>query len=81
MIAELYGKKDGCSKGIGGSMHLIDTKVNFMGTSSIVGNSIPISVGLGLSLNLKKQNNISYSFFGDGAMEEGVFYESLNFAA
>ena len=72
MIAELYGKKDGCFKGIGGSMHLIDTKANFMGTSSIVGNSIPISVGLGLSLNLKNKI-ILVILFGDGAMEEGVF--------
>ena len=70
MIAELYGKKDGCSKGIGGSMHLIDTKANFMGTSSIVGNSIPISVGLGLSLNLKNKI-ILVILFGDGAWKKG----------
>jgi len=80
MIAELYGKATGCSKGKGGSMHLIDLNVNFMGASSIVGNSIPIGVGLGFSSKLKKKNNISYIFFGDGAVEEGVFFESLNFA-
>lgn len=81
MIAEIYGKKTGTSKGKGGSMHLIDLNVNFMGTSAIVGNSIPIGVGLGLASKIKKEKNISYIFFGDGAVEEGVFYESLNFAA
>jgi len=80
MIAEIYGKKTGCSKGKGGSMHLIDLSVNFMGTSAIVGNSIPVGVGLGLSAKLKKSKQISFIFFGDGAVEEGVFYESINFA-
>ena len=80
MISELYGKRNGCSKGKGGSMHLIDLDVNFMGTSAIVGNSIPIGVGLGLSIRLKKTDQISVIFLGDGATEEGVFYESLNFA-
>ena len=81
MIAEIYGKKTGCSKGKGGSMHLIDLKVNFMGSSAIVGNSIPIGVGLGLSSKINNTKKLSYIFFGDGAVEEGVFYESLNFAA
>ena len=81
MIAEIYGKETGTSKGKGGSMHLIDLSVNFMGTSAIVGNSIPVGVGLGLCSKLKKKKSISYVFFGDGATEEGVFYESLNFAA
>ena len=81
MIAEIYGKSTGCSKGKGGSMHLIDTNVNFMGSSAIVGNSIPVGVGLGLSIKLKKTNQISCVFFGDGATEEGVFFESINFAA
>jgi pyruvate dehydrogenase E1 component alpha subunit len=81
MIAEIYGKSTGCSKGKGGSMHLIDLDVNFMGTSAIVGNSIPIGVGLALSAQLKKTNQISCIFLGDGATEEGVFYESVNFAA
>ena len=80
MIAEIYGKKTGCSKGKGGSMHLCDLSVNFMGTSAIVGNSIPIGVGLGLSAKIKKTNQISFVFFGDGAVEEGVFFESVNFA-
>lgn len=80
MIAEIYGKATGCSKGIGGSMHLMDLNVNFMGTSAIVGNSIPVGVGLGLSVKLKKKSQISYVFFGEGATEQGVFYESVNFA-
>jgi len=81
MIAEIYGKSTGCAKGKGGSMHLIDLDVNFMGTSAIVGNSIPVGVGLALSAQLKKTNQISCVFLGDGATEEGVFYESVNFAA
>ena len=81
MIAEIYGKKNGCSKGKGGSMHLIDLNVNFMGSSAIVGNSIPIGTGLGLSATIKKTNQKSFIFFGDGAIEQGAFYESINFAA
>ena len=81
MIAEIYGKATGCAKGKGGSMHLIDLGVNFMGTSAIVGNSIPVGVGLALSAQLKGTNQISCVFLGDGAVEEGVFYESVNFAA
>lgn len=81
MIAEIYGKSTGCAKGKGGSMHLIDLNVNFMGTSAIVGNSIPVGVGLGLSVQLKETDQISCVFLGDGAIEEGVFYESVNFAA
>ncbi len=80
MIAELYGKKTGCSGGKGGSMHLIDKNKGFMGTSAIVGNSIPLGVGLSLSIKLEQKDNISCIFLGDGAIEEGVFYESLNFA-
>ena len=81
MIAEIYGKKTGCSNGKGGSMHLIDLSVNFMGTSAIVGNSIPVGVGLGFAAKLSGLGNISYIFLGDGAVEEGLFYESVNFAA
>ena len=81
MIAEIYGKKTGCSKGKGGSMHLIDLDVNFMGSSAIVGNSIPIGTGLALSAKINNTNQKSFIFFGDGATEQGVFYESINFAA
>lgn len=80
LIAELHGKATGCSKGIGGSMHLIDTRVGFMGTTAIVGNTIPIGVGLGLSIKTLSEHKISVIFLGDGSLEEGVFYESMNFA-
>ncbi len=80
MMAEIYGKASGCSKGNGGSMHLIDKNVGFMGSTSIVGGTIPVAVGLGLSIKLHKSGQLSCVFFGDGAVEEGVFYESVNFA-
>ena len=81
MIAEIYGKVTGCSKGKGGSMHLIDKSVGFYGTSAIVGNSIPVGVGLSFTLLKSKNKNLSTVFLGEGATEEGVFYESLNLAA
>ena len=80
MLAEIYGKEAGCCGGKGGSMHLIDRAVGFTGSTAIVGNSIPLGVGLGLSLQLKKSKNISVTYFGDGSVEEGSFYESVNFA-
>lgn len=80
-IAEIYGKVTGCCKGKGGSMHLIDKSVGFMGTSAIVGNSIPTGVGMALHIKLKRSKNISIVYLGDGATEEGAFYESINFAA
>lgn len=81
MIAELYCRQTGCSKGRGGSMHLVGLLAGFYGTSSIVGGSIPIATGAALSCILQKNNRISVVFFGDAATEEGVFYESVNFAA
>ena len=81
MIAEIYGKETGCSKGKGGSMHLVDLNVNFMGSSAIVANSIPVGTGLALSSKIKKKGQKSFIFFGDGAVEQGAFYESINFAA
>jgi len=80
MIAEIYGKVTGCSRGMGGSMHLIDKSVGFMGSTAIVGNTIPVAVGLALAIKIKNLKSISCVFFGDGATEEGVFYESVNFA-
>jgi TPP-dependent pyruvate/acetoin dehydrogenase alpha subunit len=80
MIAEIYGKETGCSRGKGGSMHLIDQEVGFMGSTAIVGGTIPVGVGLGLSIQLKKTDQVSCVFLGDGSVEEGVFYESVNFA-
>lgn len=81
MIAEIYGKETGCSSGKGGSMHLIDLEAGFAGSSAIVGNSIPIGTGIALSMKLRKRNDIAIIYLGDGATEEGSFYESLNFAA
>ncbi|KVN06954.1 thiamine pyrophosphate-dependent dehydrogenase E1 component subunit alpha [Burkholderia diffusa] len=81
MIAELHGKNTGCAQGRGGSMHLIDVEVGFEGTSAILGASIPIGVGLALALQVRGGGHVACAFFGDGATEEGVFYESLNFAA
>jgi len=81
MIAEIYGKVTGCCKGRGGSMHLIDLQVGFLGSSAIVGNSIPIGVGSGLSHKLNNSDALSFIFLGDGAIEEGSFYESVNFSA
>jgi len=80
MLAEIYGKVTGCSKGMGGSMHLIDKSVGFLGSTAIVANTIPVAVGLALSIKIKQLKNISCVFFGDGAIEEGAFYESINFS-
>jgi TPP-dependent pyruvate/acetoin dehydrogenase alpha subunit len=81
MVAEIYGKVTGCCKGRGGSMHLIDLSVGFLGSSAIVGNSIPIGVGSGFAHRLENTDSLSFIFLGDGATEEGSFYESVNFAA
>ena len=80
LIAELYCRETGCSKGHGGSMHIVDTSVGHMGSSSIVGGGIPIGTGLALAIHMKKQNRVSVVFLGDGAADEGVLYESINFA-
>lgn len=80
MIAELYGKKSGCAKGVGGSMHLIAPEVGMVAAVPIVGSSIPIAVGLAWSNKLKKNDKVVVVFFGDGAIEEGSFHESLNFS-
>jgi TPP-dependent pyruvate/acetoin dehydrogenase alpha subunit len=81
LFAELYGKETGCSKGKGGSMHIACKRVNFMGTSALVGGIIPIAAGAAFSSSMKKSDRVSVVFFGDGATEEGVFHETLNFAA
>jgi TPP-dependent pyruvate/acetoin dehydrogenase alpha subunit len=80
MVAELYGKATGCARGKGGSMHLIDAAAGMMGTSAVVGTTIPNAVGYSYALKYRRHNAIVASFFGDGATEEGVFAESLNFA-
>lgn len=81
MIAEIYGKATGCCSGKGGSMHLVDLAAGFVGSTAIVSGTIPVGVGLGLSIRLKRTDQVSVVFLGDGAVEEGVFYESVNFAA
>jgi 2-oxoisovalerate dehydrogenase E1 component len=81
MIAELYGKATGCAKGKGGSMHLIDVRAGVMGTSAVVGTTIPHAVGYAYAMRLQRKDTIVASFFGDGAIDEGVFHESMNFAA
>jgi TPP-dependent pyruvate/acetoin dehydrogenase alpha subunit len=80
MVAELYGKATGCTGGKGGSMHLIDASQGVMGMSAVVGTTIANAVGHAYALRYRRQNAIVASFFGDGATEEGVFSESLNFA-
>jgi pyruvate dehydrogenase E1 component alpha subunit len=81
MIAELYGKEDGCCKGKGGSMHLLDSSVNMMVTSAIVATSIPQAVGYAMSIKYNASDKVVVCFFGDGATNEGAFHESINFAS
>jgi TPP-dependent pyruvate/acetoin dehydrogenase alpha subunit len=81
MMAELYGKVEGCAKGRGGSMHLIDHKSNINAAVPIVGSTLPIGVGLAWAKKLRKLNDVVVIFFGDGATEEGVFLESIDFAS
>ena len=81
MVAELYGRVTGCCGGRGGSMHLIDLDVGFMGSTPIVGGTVPLAVGSAWAASLQETHDVSVSFFGDGCFEEGVMHESLNFAA
>lgn len=81
MVAELYGRATGCCGGRGGSMHLIDLDVGFMGATPIVGGTVPLAVGSAWAASLKRTNQVTVVFFGDGCFEEGVVHESLNFAA
>jgi pyruvate dehydrogenase E1 component alpha subunit len=80
LMAEVQGKETGVSKGMGGSMHLIDIAHGLYGTVPIVGATIPIAVGAGLAAKMDRKGAIAVSFFGDGATEEGVFHESMNLA-
>lgn len=81
MLFELYGKEDGCSHGRGGSMHLTDKDVGFMCATAIVGNTIPIGVGLAYKKKLDNDGSFVGIYLGDAATEEGVFYEAANFAS
>jgi acetoin:2,6-dichlorophenolindophenol oxidoreductase subunit alpha len=81
MMAEIAGKEDGYCRGKGGSMHIADMALGALGANAIVGGGIPHVVGAGLSYKRKKKPNVSIAFFGDGAMQQGVLYESMNMAA
>ncbi len=81
MWAELYGKMGGCSNGKGGSMHLGDINVNFAYTSAIVASQVSNAVGYALAMKMQKKSSRAICYFGDGATEEGAFWESCNFAA
>lgn len=81
LIAEIYGKEDGCSRGRGGSMHLYHTEKGFCGSAPIVAGTISLALGSALASWIRNSGTVTVSFFGDGAAGEGVLYESLNFAA
>jgi pyruvate dehydrogenase E1 component alpha subunit len=81
IMAEMYGKREGCSRGRGGSMHLFDAKLRLYGGNAIVGGGLPLAVGLALADKLQGVRRVTACFFGEGAMAEGVFHESMNLAA
>jgi pyruvate dehydrogenase E1 component alpha subunit len=81
IMAEMYGKQEGCSRGRGGSMHLFDAATRFYGGNAIVGGGLPVAVGLALADKLQGRNRVTACFFGEGAVAEGEFHESLNLAA
>jgi pyruvate dehydrogenase E1 component alpha subunit len=81
IMAEMYGKQEGCSRGRGGSMHIFDAASRFHGGNAIVGGGLPLAVGLGLADKMQSRNRITACFFGEGAVAEGEFHESLNLAA
>jgi len=81
VMAEMYGKHTGCSRGRGGSMHLFDAATRFYGGNAIVGGGLPLATGLALAEQLQQKHTVTACFFGEGAMAEGAFHESLNLAA
>ena len=81
LVAECYGKAIGCSRGRGGSMHLADPTIGLPGSPAILSGSLPLSIGAALAFSLQEQDSVAVVFFGDGATNDGVFYESLNFAS
>ncbi|MGH7353315.1 MAG: thiamine pyrophosphate-dependent dehydrogenase E1 component subunit alpha [Candidatus Rokuibacteriota bacterium] len=80
MVAELYGKDTGCCRGRGGSVHLNDPAVGVVASSAILGQTIAVAAGSALAFKLDGSERVAVTFFGDGAIEEGIFHESLNFA-
>src|SRR5512145_858088 len=81
IMAEMYGKQEGCSRGRGGSMHLFDAETHFYGGNAIVGGGLPLALGLALADKMRGQQWVTCCFFGDGAVAEGEFHESMNLAA
>src|SRR5262245_15166598 len=81
LMAELFGRRDGVSKGKGGSMHLFDRSVNFLGGHAIVGGYLPIATGVGFAIKYEERDRVILCFFGDGSVPQGEFHESLNLAA
>ena len=80
VMAEMYGKQEGCSRGRGGSMHLFNAATSFYGGNAIVGGGLPLAIGLGLASHMQGDDLVTACFFGDGAVAEGEFHESLNLA-
>ena len=81
VMAEMFGKQAGCSRGRGGSMHLFDAKTHFYGGNAVVGGGLPVAVGLALADKMRNQPRVTCCFFGDGAVAEGEFHESMNLSA
>ena len=81
LMAEMYGKREGCSRGRGGSMHVFDAQTRFYGGNAIVGGGLPMAVGLALADKMQRRPQVTACFFGDGAVAEGAFHESMNLAA
>jgi pyruvate dehydrogenase E1 component alpha subunit len=81
IMAEMFGKREGCCRGRGGSMHLFDAATRFYGGNAIVGGGLPLGVGLALADRMQDRSRVTAVFFGEGAVAEGVFHESLNLAA
>jgi pyruvate dehydrogenase E1 component alpha subunit len=81
MMAELFGRRDGLSKGKGGSMHLFDKSTNFLGGHAIVGAHLPLAAGVGFAIKYNERDQVILCFFGDGAVPEGEFHEAMNLAA
>jgi pyruvate dehydrogenase E1 component alpha subunit len=81
MMAELFGKKTGYCKGKGGSMHIADVDIGILGANGIAGGGIPLAIGSGLSAKMRKTDQVTACFFGDGSSNNGTFHEGLNFAA
>jgi pyruvate dehydrogenase E1 component alpha subunit len=81
IMAEMFGKQEGCSRGRGGSMHLFNRATRFYGGNAVVGGGLPVAVGLALADKMRAQSNVTCCFFGDGAVAEGEFHECMNLAA